>query len=61
MGFGMAVKGKGVCKGVVLSLGELMVVESFMLLKLVGVDVVLRMQWLCTLGETRVDWTTLVI
>lgn len=35
--------------------------ESFLPLDLVGVDVVLGMQWLHTLGETRVDWTTLTI
>lgn len=49
------------CKGVVVSLGDLTVVENFLPLDLVGVDVVLGMQWLHTLGETRVDLTKLII
>lgn len=43
MGAGPPIKGKGVCKGVVLSLGDLTVVEIFLPLDLVGVDVVLGM------------------
>lgn len=61
LGSGPPIKGKGVCKGVVLSLGDLTVVENFIPLDLVGVDVVLGMIWLHTLGETRVNWTTLTI
>lgn len=61
IGSGPPIKGKGVCKGVVVSLGDLTVVENFLPLDLVRVDVVLGMHWLHTLGETQVNWTTLTI
>lgn len=44
-----------------MSTGDLTVVENFLPLDLVGVDVVLGMLWLHTLEETRVNWTTLTI
>lgn len=52
MGLGAAVKGKGVCDGVNLKVGELMIVDG-------GVNVILGMQWLYTLGVTEVDWRNL--
>lgn len=61
MGLRPPLKGKRVCKGVVLNLGELTVIECFLPLALAGVDVVLGMLWLHTLGETRVNWSTLTI
>lgn len=61
MGIGAAIKGKGICKGVVLSLKELVVVEDFLPLDLSGVDVILGMQWLFTLGSTEVDWRSLTM
>lgn len=50
---GRAVKGKGIRKDVVLNLRTLTIVEKILLLDLVRVYVVLRMQWLRTLGPTR--------
>lgn len=60
MGTGAAVKGKGVCNGVELTLGEWVIVENFLPLEW-GVDVVLGMQWLYTLGVTEVDWRALTL
>lgn len=59
-GTGTSVKGKGVCKDAVLKVGDLSIAESFLALQLNGVEVVLGMQWLFTLGVTEVDWRGLV-
>lgn len=55
MGIGVAVKGKGICKGVILKLPELTIVENFLPLELGGINVVLGMQWLYTLGFMEVN------
>lgn len=44
-----------------LHLGELVIKEEFLPLELSGVDVILGMQWLHTLGVTEVDWRTLTM
>lgn len=59
MGSGIAVKGNGICRGVVLSLPELSVKEDFLLLDLGTLDVVLGMQWLQTMGKMETDWPAL--
>ena len=51
----LSVPGRGVCKGVVLSLPELEVVEEFLPLELGSSDVILGMQWLGTLGGMHVN------
>lgn len=59
MGTGSAVKGKRVCKGVMLTIGKMMIVEYFLPLELGDVKVVLGMQWLRTIDVTEVDWRVL--
>ncbi|XP_052188845.1 uncharacterized protein LOC127799137 [Diospyros lotus] len=61
MGSGMAVQGARVCKGVTLWLQNVEVVEDFLPLELGSSDVILGMKWLATLGETQVDWGSLVM
>lgn len=50
MGNGLTVKGKGVCKVVVVNLPKLFVQEDFLPLDLEGVDMILGMWWLRTMG-----------
>lgn len=59
MGTGSVVRGKGICKNVVLSLAGLTIREDFLPLELGSVDLILGMQWLRTLGTTTVDWKNL--
>ena len=62
MGSGTAVKekGKGICSQVEIALGDWKLVDNFLPLELGGVDVILGMQWLHTLGVvTEVDWRKL--
>ena len=35
--------------------------ETFFLFELRGVDVILRVAWLATLGDVRVNWKTLIM
>ena len=57
----MVVQGAGVCKGITLTLQNAEVVEDFLPLELGSSDVILGMKWLATLGETQVDWGSLVM
>ena len=43
MGTGVAVKGKGICKGVILTFKNIEVIEDFLPLELGSVDVILGM------------------
>lgn len=61
LGFGTAIKEKGVCEAVELMLNELKMIANFLPLELGGVDVVLGMQWLYLLGKTEVDWRNLIM
>lgn len=54
-----AVKGKGICRGVVLSLPQLTIKENFLPLDLRALDVVLGMQWLQLMGKMEANWPTL--
>ncbi|KAA0057268.1 Ty3/gypsy retrotransposon protein [Cucumis melo var. makuwa] len=61
LGSDTAIKGKGVCGEVELWLGECKVTDSFLPLELGGVDAILGMQWLHSLGTTEVDWQNLIL
>ncbi|KAA0047238.1 Ty3/gypsy retrotransposon protein [Cucumis melo var. makuwa] len=61
LGSGTAVKGKGVCRNVEVQLDGWQVTDSFLPLQLGGVDMILGMQWLHSLGVTEVDWKRLVL
>ncbi|KAL1212943.1 hypothetical protein V5N11_032912 [Cardamine amara subsp. amara] len=56
MGTGLTVKGKGICNNLELELPGYKMRSSFLPLGLGGVDVILGMQWLETLGDMRVNW-----
>ncbi|KAA0055700.1 Ty3/gypsy retrotransposon protein [Cucumis melo var. makuwa] len=61
LGSGTAVKGKGMCRSVEVQLDGWKVTDSFLPLQLGGVDMILGMQWLHSLGVTEVDWKRLVL
>lgn len=50
LGNGVATRGRGVCKSIVLTIPELTITEDFLPLQLNGVEVILGMQWLRTMG-----------
>ncbi|TYK05420.1 Ty3/gypsy retrotransposon protein [Cucumis melo var. makuwa] len=52
-------KGKGICEKLEVQLNGWKVGEDFLPLELEGVDVILGMQWLYSLGVTIVDWKNL--
>ncbi|KAA0064082.1 ty3-gypsy retrotransposon protein [Cucumis melo var. makuwa] len=60
LGFGAAVNGKGVCEKVEIMLNDWLVVENFLPLELGGVDVILGMLWLYSLGVTEMDWNSVM-
>lgn len=59
VGSGEAVKGKGICKSVVVSLLEMMIQEDFLPIELGNLDLVLGMQWLRKEGAMTVNWKVL--
>lgn len=61
LGSGAAIKGKGICESVEIILNEWKVIADLLPLELGGVDVVLGMQWLYSLGNTEVDWRNLTM
>ncbi|KAL4013518.1 hypothetical protein IC575_025690 [Cucumis melo] len=61
LGSRIAVQGKGICENVEIQLTNWKVKEEFLPLELGGVDVVLGMQWLHSLGVTVVDWKNLTL
>ncbi|KAA0062156.1 Ty3/gypsy retrotransposon protein [Cucumis melo var. makuwa] len=60
LGLGITIKGRGVCGDVELWLGDCKVTDSFLPLELGGVDAILRMQWLHSLGTTELDWKNII-
>lgn len=54
-------KGSGVCRGLVMGLQGVEVVEGFLPLGLGSSDVILGMQWLGSLGNMTVNWQTLTM
>lgn len=61
IGSGKKLKGRGVCKGVILKLQNITIVEDFLPLPLGSTDVILGLKWLATLGVTRDDWQNLTM
>ncbi|RVX15868.1 Retrovirus-related Pol polyprotein from transposon 297 [Vitis vinifera] len=61
MGTRISVKGKGICRGVCISMQGLTVVEDFLPLELGNTDVILGMPWLGTLGDVKVNWKMLTM
>ena len=61
IGSGKQIRGMGVCKGVVLQLQGITIVEDFLPLPLGSIDVILGLKWLANLGETRDDWRKLTM
>ncbi|KAA0054528.1 peroxidase 64 [Cucumis melo var. makuwa] len=59
LGSGAAVQGKGICEKLEVQLNNWKIIEDFLPLDLGGVDVILGMQWLYSLGVTMVDWKNL--
>ena len=61
LGSGAAVQGKGICEKLEVQLNNWKIIEDFLPLDLGGVDVILGMQWLFSLGVTTVDWKNLLL
>jgi hypothetical protein len=61
LGDGHKIISKGVCEGLSLWLGGLKVIVDALVLDLGGLDVVLGVSWLCTLGKVLMDWQTLTM
>lgn len=59
LGDGHKVLSKGLCEGVRISLGSQTFVVDALVLELGGLDVVLGVSWLSTLGKVVVDWKDL--
>jgi hypothetical protein len=59
LGDGHKVISKGVCEGISLKLGPIEVVINALVLELGGLDVVLGVSWLSTLGKVIMDWKSL--
>ena len=58
LGTGDTVQGEGVCKGVVLDLQGVTIVEDFLILPLGSSNVILGIQWLEKLGTISTNWKT---
>ena len=58
LGTGEAVQGEGECKGLVLNLQGISVVEDFLPLTLGNSDLILGVQWLEKLGTMTTNWRT---
>lgn len=56
LGNGMMVTSWGTCKGIMLNLPELQIIEEFLPFELGGSDVILGIKWLQTLGDMTVNW-----
>lgn len=54
-------RGKGVCKAVIIILPTVTVKDDFLPLEFGNVDVILGLQWLHTMGYMGVDWPFLTM
>ncbi|KAL4564788.1 hypothetical protein LXL04_028859 [Taraxacum kok-saghyz] len=61
MGTGDTEVSLGVCRGVLLQLQNVDIVEEFLPLRLGSSDVILGLQWLETLGNTKTNWKDLTM
>ncbi|KAA0045155.1 Transposon Tf2-9 polyprotein [Cucumis melo var. makuwa] len=61
LGSGAAVQGKGICEKLEVCMKNWTVEEDFLPLELGGVDVILGLQWLYSLGVTTMDWRNLLL
>ena len=61
MGTGMAVKGEGVCPGIILTLQNIEIVEDFLPLEFGSANVILGMKWMESLGGMQVNWSNLTM
>ncbi|KAF7833873.1 Retrovirus-related Pol polyprotein from transposon 17.6 [Senna tora] len=61
VGDGHKVKGSGVCKGVKIEVQGTEIEQNFYLFELGGVDMILGIAWLESLGEVRVNWRQLTM
>lgn len=61
LGDGRRKEAQGCCEGVVVRMGEVEVKERFYLFELGGVDIILGVAWLATLGEVTINWGTLAM
>ncbi|XP_024027885.1 uncharacterized protein LOC112093511 [Morus notabilis] len=59
LGPGVLETSRGICKGLILSLQGIQVLDDFLPLDLGSTDVILRMKWLQTLGAMKVNWKLL--
>lgn len=56
LGTGTSINTNEICRGVILTLADLTIVEDFLPLSLGSADVILGIQWLMTLGKVQCDW-----
>ncbi|MCH87660.1 RNA-directed DNA polymerase (Reverse transcriptase), partial [Trifolium medium] len=61
LGDGHKIVSQGVCKGVNINLGTMEATVDALVLDLGGLDVILGVSWLCTLGKVMMDWKTLTM
>ncbi|GJS75037.1 putative mitochondrial protein [Tanacetum coccineum] len=61
LGNGQVAHSEGICKGVVISLPGMQLIEDFLPLELGSTDVILGIKWLQTLGNVNVNWKLLTI
>ncbi|KAJ9536073.1 hypothetical protein OSB04_un000758 [Centaurea solstitialis] len=59
LGNGLMAWSYGCCKGVLLDLPEVRIIEEFLPLELGGSDMILGIKWLQTLGDMTVNWLDL--
>jgi hypothetical protein len=61
LGDGHKIVSNGVCENISIYLGSMEVVVDALVLDLGGLDVVLGVSWLCTLGKVLMDWKALTM